>query len=264
MPPVSPLAEFAWNGPRPLALVTGGARRIGAVLAETLAAHGFDLCIHCHRSAGAAHALSRRIAAGTGAGVAVVQADLADAAAASGLIATLDRTPAVLVNNASIFEEDRLDAIDAGLWHRHLAVNTLAPVLLVEALVARLPADGRALVVNMSDAKLAAPNPDFFGYTVSKAGLAVATEMLARTLAPRVRVNAIAPAVTLVSGPQSRENFERVHAMNPLGRGVEAEHIAAALLYLASTPTVTGQTLVVDAGQRFLALPRDVAYMPAP
>jgi NAD(P)-dependent dehydrogenase (short-subunit alcohol dehydrogenase family) len=131
-------------------------------------------------------------------------------------------------------------------------------------MAAALPEGCRGLVVNMSDAKLVSPNPDFFSYTLSKMGLAGLTELAARALAPSIRVNAIAPAVTLVSGPQSRANFARAHVLNPLGRGVEAEHLAAALAFLVTTPTVTGQTLVLDSGQRFLALPRDVAYMVEP
>jgi NAD(P)-dependent dehydrogenase (short-subunit alcohol dehydrogenase family) len=95
-------------------------------------------------------------------------------------------------------------------------------------------------------------------------GLAGATELAARKLAPAIRVNAIAPSVTLVSGPQTRANFEAAHVLNPLGRGVQVEDLVRALLYLVDTPTVTGQTLTIDSGQRFLALPRDVAYMIEP
>jgi NAD(P)-dependent dehydrogenase (short-subunit alcohol dehydrogenase family) len=168
------------------------------------------------------------------------------------------------VNNASLFEEDRLGAIDPDLWERHMAINLRAPVQLMEGLAKRLPDGLNALIVNLLDAKLSAPNPDFFSYTVSKMGLAGATELAARALAPRVRVNAIAPSVTLVSGPQSRANFEAAHVLNALGRGVEVDDLVRALIYLVETPTVTGQVLTVDGGQRFLALPRDVAYMIEP
>ena len=142
-----------------------------------------------------------------------------------------------------------------------MAVNLLAPVLLTQAFAAMLPAGANGLVVNLSDAKLGSPNPDFFSYTISKMGLAGATELAARALAPKIRVNAIAPAVTLVSGPQSRDNFDQAHVLNALRRGVDVADLVRALLYLVETPTVTGQTLTVDGGQRFLALPRDVAYM---
>jgi NAD(P)-dependent dehydrogenase (short-subunit alcohol dehydrogenase family) len=191
----------------------------------------------------------------------VVQADLAAADVADSLFGALPRAPSLLVNNASLFEEDSLGEIDLALWDRHMAVNLRAPVLLMQELARRLPDGANGMVVNLSDAKLAAPNPDFFSYTISKMGLAGATELAARALAPRVRVNAIAPAVTLVSGPQSRANFEAAHVLNPLKRGVTVEDLVRALVYLVHTPTVTGQTLAIDGGQRFLALPRDVAYM---
>lgn len=258
-------AEFETpGGSHPLALVTGGAKRIGAAFTRALAAEGFRVAIHCNRSRDAADALAAEIQAEGAPPPLVVEADLADPDVGEQLLSALPAAPALLVNNASLFEEDRLENFTIEHWQRHTAVNLLAPTLLIRSLAARLPAEARALVVNLSDAKLASLNPDFFSYTVSKIGLAGVTELAARSLAPRIRVNAIAPAVTLVSGPQSRANFEAAHVLNPLGRGVDVADLVRALLYLVNTPTVTGQTLVIDAGQRFLALPRDVAYMVDP
>lgn len=248
----------------PLALVTGGAKRIGAALATALAHEGFRVAIHCHRSRSEADALASRLAAAGAPAPLVVVGDLARADIGEVLLSALPAPPAVLVNNASRFVEDRLACLDLAEWETHLAVNTRAPVLLARAMAARLPAGRRGLVVNLSDAKLASLNPDYFSYTVSKLALAGVTELLARALAPRIRVNAIAPAVTLVSGPQSRENFAAAHVLNPLGRGVEVDHLAGALRYLLQTPSVTGETLLLDSGQRFLGLPRDVAYMVQP
>ena len=114
------------------------------------------------------------------------------------------------------------------------------------------------------DAKLVQPNPDFFSYTISKYGLAGVTELSARAFAPQIRVNAIAPSVTMVSGPQSRANFDRVHGLNALGRGVRVEEIVAALRFLIATPSITGHTILLDGGQRFLALPRDVQFLETP
>ncbi len=262
-PPFVPLpAEFAGSdGTPPLALVTGGARRIGSALGRALARRGFRLAIHCNSSRAEADALAAELAAEGCPTPVVVQADLADPGAAEALFAQLPEPPRILVNNASLFVEDQLGALDLALWHRHMAINLLAPVLLMQALAERLQPGSTGLVVNLSDAKLSSPNPDFFSYTLSKMGLAGATELAARKLAPAVRVNAIAPAVTLVSGPQSRANFETAHVLNALNRGVDVADLVNALFYLVETPTVTGQTLVVDGGQRFLALPRDVAYM---
>ena len=144
----------------------------------------------------------------------------------------------------------------------HMAANARGPALLARAFAGAIPEGQGGLIVNMLDAKLSQPNADFFSYTISKMAFAGLSELLARSYAPRgIRVNAIAPAVTLVSGPQSRDNFAKVHAMNPLKRGVQVAEIVAALRFLIATPTIAGQTITLDAGQRFLGLPRDVQFM---
>ena len=242
------------------AIVTGGAKRIGAALVRALAADGWHVAIHCNRSRAEADALAAEL----GAAARVVAADLADADAVEALVAAATQgwPPAgLLVNNASLFEYDALGGVTAAAWDRHMAVNARAPALLTQSFAAALPEGSNGLVVNLLDAKLASPNPDFFSYTVSKMALAGVTELSARALAPRVRVAGIAPAVTMVSGPQSRENFAEAHVMNPLGRGVDATDIVAALRFIIATPTFHGQVLTLDAGQRLLGLPRDVAFM---
>ena len=260
MPPTDLSPETA----PPTALITGGAKRIGAAFARALAADGWRVMLHCNRSRVLADALAAELAATSAHPPVVVQGDLASPTIGADLFAAAPGPVTVLINNASGFEDDSLADFEVPLWDQHMAVNLRAPALLTQAFAAQLPAGAHGLIVNMLDAKLNALNPDFFSYTVSKIGLAGLTELSARALAPSIRVNAIAPAVTLVSGPQTRENFEASHVRNPLGLGVEVEHLVAALRYLINTPTVTGQTLTLDSGQRFLALPRDVAYMPAP
>lgn len=244
-------------GPRPLAIVTGGARRIGAALARALHAEGWRLLIHCNRSRDEADALAAELDAE------VVGADLAHWDAAETILAAAAGRARLLVNNASRFAHDTHADFSAEDWDAHLNVNLRAPVLLTQAFAAALPPGEHGLVVNLLDAKLSALNPDYFTYTLAKAALATATELAARAFAPAVRVNAIAPAITLTSGPQSRAEFERVHTRNPLRRGVEADSIARALVYLTRQPTTTGQTLTIDAGARFMALPRDVAFLTA-
>jgi NAD(P)-dependent dehydrogenase (short-subunit alcohol dehydrogenase family) len=256
MPPASFVPE---NAP-PTALVTGGAKRIGAAFCRALAEDGWRVLIHCHQSRAEADALAAALSGATHAPL-VVQGDLAGETIGADLFAAAPGPVSLLVNNASRFDEDRLDTFGPALWDRHMAVNLRAPALLTQAFAAQLPAGRQGLVVNLLDAKLNALNPDFLSYTVSKIGLAGFTELAARALAPAIRVNAIAPAVTLVSGPQSRANFAAAHLLNPLGVGVDVQHLVAALRYLVATPTVTGETLTLDSGQRFLALPRDVAYM---
>lgn len=248
-------SEFA--GPR-TAIITGGAKRIGAACARALAADGWHILIHCGRSVDEAQALARELG-----DAAVVSADLADPAAPERILAGLAGLPParLLVNNASLFVYDGIDDFTVEQWDRHQAVNVRAPALLSRAFAAQVPA-GDALIVNLLDAKLSHLNPDFFSYTVSKMALAGVSELMARTYAERgIRVCGIAPSVTLVSGPQSRENFADVHDLNALGRGVDVLEIVSALRFIIATPTLTGQTITLDGGQRFLALPRDVQFL---
>jgi len=244
------------------AIVTGGARRLGAAFARSLAADGWTLLIHYNAS----HDEAATLAAELGAGTRIVRADLADPAAAAAIVAALGGMPppALLINSASIFEEDKLDGVDVDRWDRHQAINLRAPALLTQAF-AEAVAGQPALIVNILDAKLAQPNPDFFSYTISKMGLAGLTELSARALAARgIRVCAIAPSVTLVSGKQTRANFDAVHRLNALKRGVTADQLVAALRFIIASPTLTGQVIALDAGQRFLGLDRDVQYLNLP
>ena len=192
-----------------------------------------------------------------------VVADLARHDCAARVIAAADGAPPVrlLVNNAARFAMDSLGSADAAEFDAHMAVNARAPMLLIDEL-ARRHEGGEALVVNLLDAKLAAPNPDFLSYTLSKFALAGLTEVAARALAGRgIRVNAIAPALMLPSGEQGESNFRAVHDLNPLGRGVAVEDVVNALRFLIDSAGMTGQTLVIDGGQRFMALPRDVQFL---
>jgi NAD(P)-dependent dehydrogenase (short-subunit alcohol dehydrogenase family) len=236
------------------AIVTGGAKRIGAEIVRALASDGWHVLIHYHRSRDEAEALAAET------GGSIVQADLADPAAAGTIIAALDGLPPprLLVNNASLFAHDDLADFTPESWAAHMDVNLRAPALLSRAFAARA---GQGLIVNLLDAKLAAPNPDFFSYTISKIGLAGLTELCARAFAPAIRVNAIAPSVTMVSGPQSRANFDKVHGLNALERGVDVSEIVGALRFILATPSMTGHTILLDGGQRFLSLPRDVQFL---
>lgn len=249
------------------AIVTGGAKRIGAALVRALAEDGWHVVIHCHQS----HAEAEALAAEIGNAVVVV-GDLADPGIGDIIVAAAAGLPplGLLINSASRFIYDRIDDFGVDDFDTHMAVNLRAPALIIRAFAAALSAGAEpalsvgaepALVVNLLDAKLEALNPDFFTYTLSKIGLDGLTELTARAYAPRLRCAAIAPAVTLVSGPQSRENFEAVHGLNPLRRGVAVAEIVEALRFIIATPTFNAQTITLDGGQRLLGLPRDVAYM---
>jgi NAD(P)-dependent dehydrogenase (short-subunit alcohol dehydrogenase family) len=249
-------AEF--GTPR-TAIVTGGARRIGAAIVRALAADGWHVLIHCHQSGDAARALAKKIG-----NAQVIEADMAAPDVGDRVSAALAGLPppALLVNNASRFSYDAFESFGVDDWDAHMAANLRGPALLTQAFARAIAEDQGALIVNLLDAKLAQPNPDFFTYTISKMGLAGLTELAGRVLASRgIRVCGIAPSVTLVSGEQTRDNFAAVHGINALGRGVTVAEIVAALRFIIATPTLTGQTITLDGGQRFLSLPRDVQFM---
>jgi NAD(P)-dependent dehydrogenase (short-subunit alcohol dehydrogenase family) len=238
-------------------LVTGGAKRVGAAIVRHLAGQGHRVVIHYRRSRDAAEALAGEVD-----GV-VLAADLADRAAVATLIdaaaARVGGPIDGLVNSASLFEFDRPPLDDWALFGRLAPVNLGAPVLLASAL-ARQPGLADGAVVNLLDQKVANLNPDFFSYTCTKVALAGATEMLARALAPTVRVNAVAPGLTLPSGDQTRVEFEAVAQENLLRRPVDIDEIGRAVAFLLTARSVTGQTIFVDSGQRFVPRDGDVMF----
>jgi NAD(P)-dependent dehydrogenase (short-subunit alcohol dehydrogenase family) len=235
------------------AIVTGAGKRIGAALARALLDGGWTVVAHVHSAEDEVPA-----------GAARVVADLSAVDSADKIFAAAAGLPPVrlLVNNAARFAWDGFGGFDPHEFAAHMTVNVQAPALLIDRL-ARDHRDGEdALIVNILDSKLAAPNPDYLSYTLSKQALAGLTELAARALAPRgIRVNGIAPGLMLRSSGQSEENFEAMHASNPLGRGVGAEDVIGAISYLIGARCVTGQTIVIDSGQRFLGLGRDVQFL---
>jgi NAD(P)-dependent dehydrogenase (short-subunit alcohol dehydrogenase family) len=232
------------------ALVTGAARRIGRALALKAAEAGYAVAIHDRGSHPAdAQSLKREIEA-AGGRAAIVSAALDDAAAlprlvgeAAGAVGPL----ALLVNSASLFQDDRIETLTPASWDAHMAANLRAPVLLAQAFAAQ--ADAGALIVNILDQRVWRPTPQFFSYAVSKGALWHATQMLAQALAPKIRVNGIGPGPTLPSIHQSAAEFaaEAEHVL--LQRPGSPEEIAAALAYLIDAPSVTGQMIAVDGGQ---------------
>jgi NAD(P)-dependent dehydrogenase (short-subunit alcohol dehydrogenase family) len=233
------------------AIVTGAAKRVGAVIAEAMRADGWTVVAHAHHDGDE-----------VGQGMTRVVADLCDADCAERIFAAAENLPPVrlLVNNAARFAGDSVEAFSAGEFDAHMAVNARAPALLTKAFAKRCEGDG--LIVNLLDAKIEAPNADFLSYTLSKFALAALTELSARALAGKgIRVCGIAPALMLRSPGQSAANFEAAHAHNPLGRGVEPDDVVAAVRYLIAAGSVTGEVLTIDGGQRFWALDRDVQFL---
>ncbi|MFW5678745.1 MAG: SDR family oxidoreductase [Pseudomonadota bacterium] len=234
------------------ALVTGGAVRLGRAFVEALAADGWAVAIHCNGSIEAGEALAERLRK-QGARLAVVRADLADTAAVAGLVAAAAAAlgpVTALVNSASIYVADTSADLEPRAFRRQLDINLLAPLILARDLAAQLPDSVVGAVVNVLDQKVESPLPDYLSYTLSKTGLATATRLQAIELAPRVRVNGIAPGLTLPSGAQDEASFAAVHPQTPLRRGSTPDDLVAALRYLLAAPAVTGQVLYVDGGQR--------------
>lgn len=234
-----------------VALITGGAKRIGAAITRRLAAEGYAVAIHCRRSTAEAEAL-RDVLIRDGGRAGVVRAELADAAAVDGLMEQAGRAlgpVTLLVNNASEFEEDELETLDHARWERHFAVNLRTPAFLARDLARQLPPGAQGAVVNIIDQRVWKLTPQFFSYTLTKAALFTATRTMAQALAPRVRVNAVGPGPTLTGPRQDESDFARQSAALPLERGASPEEIADAVLYLARARSITGQMLAVDGGQ---------------
>ncbi|MEK9971620.1 MAG: SDR family oxidoreductase [Ferrovibrio sp.] len=235
----------------PAALVTGAGRRIGRAIALHLAGRGYRVAIHCNRSRDEADAVVREITQ-AGAHAAVVQADLSDHTAVSGLVAQAAAALgplSVLVNSASLFDYDHVETATEESWNRHLDTNLKAPFFLSQAFAAQLPDGVPGNIVNMIDMRVWRLTPHFASYTVAKAGLWTLTQTLAMALAPRIRVNAIGPGPVLPSPHQTEAQFRRQWESTPLKRGAEPGEIAAAIGFLLDAPAMTGQMIALDGGQ---------------
>jgi NAD(P)-dependent dehydrogenase (short-subunit alcohol dehydrogenase family) len=245
-----------------VALVTGGARRIGRSIVERLAREGYGIAIHCRRSTGVADEIAARIRS-AGACAEVVQADLADASSVERLVGdaarALGHPLTLLVNNASEFEPDEVATLSQERWDRHFAVNLRAPVFLSRDFARQLPRDCEGSIVNLVDQRVWKPTPQFFSYTLTKAALFAATQTMAQALAPRIRVNAIGPGPTLANERQGDEDFAKQAGAVLLGHGGTPEEIAEAVVYLANARSVTGQMIAVDGGQHLAWETPDVA-----
>jgi len=252
------------------ALVTGAARRIGREIAVALARDGWDIAVHYASSRDDALETVRLVEA-AGRRAVAINRDLAVEAGVRSLLAECVHElgeVTCIVNNASVFEYDNASTFAADTLAHTMRTNVAAPVLLAYGLHTSLAEHGRGVVINLLDQKLWNPNPDFLSYTLSKAALKEATVLLAQALAPRVRVVGIAPGITLPSTLQTEAGFAAAHAATPLRRSSQPEDIAAAAVFLASAPSITGTMLLVDGGQHLVGSARDVMFLteaaPAP
>ncbi len=234
-----------------VALVTGGAERLGRAIALALAEAGFDIALHRHHSAEAAEGTAQEIRQ-RGRAAVVLAADLSDEAAVTGLLPAARGAlgpVGALVNNASAFERDEWDTVSRESWDRHMLPNLRAPFVLTQLFAKALPDGAEGVIINLIDQRVWSITPHFVSYTVSKAGLWALTQAMALALAPRIRVNGIGPGPALPSSRQTEEQFARQCASVPLRRGTSPEEVARAALMILSLPAMTGQMLALDGGQ---------------
>jgi len=236
---------------RPIALVTGAAKRIGRAIALRLGQDGWDIALHYNSSRADAEAVSGELATLGARGV-PLQADLADHDETRGLMPACVEAlgaPVCLINNASIFQRDTVTDFTRESWQAHQDVNLRAPLVLSQAFAEAMPAGQAGNIVNLIDQRVLRLTPGFFSYTLSKSALWTATRSQAQALAPRIRVNAIAPGPVLPNSYQTDEDFAREWRGTPLERGAAPEEIADAVAFILRAPAMTGQMIALDGGE---------------
>ncbi|MEG3619864.1 SDR family oxidoreductase [Magnetovibrio sp. PR-2] len=236
---------------QPNVLITGAAHRIGRAIALDLAQHGFGVAVHYNASKDAAQELVKAIVADGGRAVAV-QAELADEEQVKTLIpaATDALGPlTVLVNNASLFENDTVEDCTRESWDQHMDVNLRAPFVLSQMFAEQLPHGVEGSIINLLDQRVWNLTPFFMSYTVSKTALWTLTQTLAMALAPQIRVNGVGPGPTIRNERQSEDDFTRQWSEIPLARRVMPQEIADAVRFLVNAPSMTGQMIALDGGQ---------------
>ena len=242
-------------------LITGAAKRLGRAIALKLAAEGFDIAVHYRSSKVEAEALAAEVRS-LGRRAALVEGELSAEAEVAALVpraaAALGPLTA-LVNCASVFEDDRIGTMTRASWDKHLETNLRAPLVLSQGFAAQVPSGGEGAIVNIVDQAVLNLTPHFISYTVSKAALWTLTQTLAQALAPRIRVNAVAPGPSLKAARQAQANFDAQVQATLLKRPSNPADIAGAVYYLLTAPAVTGQLIAVDSGQH-LAWRQDTVF----
>ncbi len=248
-------------------LVTGGGRRLGREFCLAFARSGWNVVCHYQTSSHEAGQVCAEVE-GLGRKAVAIAGDLSEEAGRTqayeqAMQATGGRLHA-LVNNASEFEPDEALNFSPQLLQRQLEVNLVAPLHLGTLLARSVQSQSgtqRPAIVHVLDQKVFNPNPDYFSYTISKLALERAVALQAQSLAPHVRVNAVAPGLVYVSGPQDKSNFERARSVNLLRTPIDPMDVARAAVFLADTPSITGVTLCVDNGQHLVPLERDIMFV---
>jgi NAD(P)-dependent dehydrogenase (short-subunit alcohol dehydrogenase family) len=247
---------------RDVAIVTGGARRIGGAIVEDLAGHGWAVAIHCNRSREDADRLAERIRRGGGRAT-VIAADLADTRNVGRIVeetAAALGQPTLLINNAATYDRDSFGSIDFARWRRQMAINFESPVFLSEAFAAALPPKAEGNIVNVIDQVVLRPTPRNVSYQLAKSALWTASQMLAQALAPQIRVNAIAPGPSLPNDRQTPERFGLQAGTVLLGRGPELAEFGRTVRFFVENRSITGQMVALDGGQHLWEAPGAAEY----
>ena len=247
--------------PNSIVLITGAARRIGRAIALDMGRAGWHVAVHYNTSGEDAEKTVAEIKA-AGSRAVALHANLAEPSEVKGLISScVDKigAPACLINNASLFEHDRIQNLALDAWQAHMDINLRAPVFLAQAFAASLPAGEDGVIINILDQRVWKLTPEYFSYTLSKSALWTATRTLAQGLAPNVRVNAIGPGPTLANSRQSNKAFEQQQKSTILQHGAEPAAICAAVRFILDAPSMTGQMIALDGGQHLAWRTPDIA-----
>lgn len=251
--------------PGKIALVTGGCRRLGAIISAELARGGYQLAITSSEAGAQPDDALQEAAQEAGIGIEIFAADLSDHRAAPRVIdnvkAHFGRAPDLLVNNASLFGQDEWPAMDAATLEAHFALNFFAPTLLSAALVEAAGEAARPAIVHILDQRIRNPHRDQISYTLSKQALAASVRSMAAAFGGRARVNGVAPGLVISTDDYDNEQMARLDGMMPLGELPAPQNVAKAVAYLASADDSTGQIIYTDGGAHLKSFDRDFMHL---
>ena len=243
-------------------IITGGATRVGAAIAKSLAGFEVFITVHYNKSKKLADKLKKELE-NLGSNVFLIKADLNNSFQVQRLIKNAFnkmRGLDCLINNASVFEYDDISNFEKNKWDLHMSVNGKSQLILINSLMNQLSENNEGSIVNISDQKIASPNPDYLSYTASRFAMMGMTNALALGLAPRARINSVAPGHTLASPDQTDSGLIKAQKQSPLGRGPTPDEIAESVTFLMNNKSITGQTIFVDCGERLLSRKRDIVF----
>ena len=234
-----------------VALVTGGSKRIGKSIVKKLSSLGWKVVIHYNSSNLEALKLKKEII-NEGGFASVIRANLGNTKAVKDLIMKSEKKfgkISLLVNNASIFENDKINDLTINSWDIHNNINTRAPLFLSQSFAKLLPPRKPGVIINIIDQRVFSTQPDFISYSSSKNSLFWLTKVLAQALSPKVRVCAIGPGPTLKGARQTKRDFKNQSESVPLGNGSSPEEVSRALEFILEAFSFTGQMITLDGGE---------------